>query len=223
MTAMTIPVSASDWTVADMLEQLGNVPADRIRLNPAPGTATEKDLLDLLDRKNRICELVDGVLLEKPMGYIESLLAVYILRKLGDFVESHKLGIVLAPDGALRILPGQVRAPDVSFIGWDKFPGGKLPQVQIPAVVPDLAVEVLSPGNTEGELRRKLQDYFTAGVRLVWFIEPALRTARVYTAPDKCTMLDRTQSLSGGEVLPGFELALGDLFAEADGRMEGSP
>jgi|SRR3972149_2193690 len=222
MVAITSPVISSDWTVADMLAQLGNVPANRVLLVPSPGTATEQDLLNLLDHQDRICELVDGVLVEKAMGYIESLLAVYILRKIGDFVESHKLGIVLGPDGTLRILPRQVRIPDISFISWKKFPGGKLPQVQIPDVAPDLAVEVLSPGNTEGEMRRKLHDYFTAGVRLVWYIEPATRTAKVYTFPDQCTVLDETQSLSGCDVLPGFELTLHDLFAEVEGRLGGS-
>jgi len=218
MAAITTSTSASDWTVADMLEQLGNVPPNRVRLIPAPGTATEQDLLDLLDHQDRICELVDGVLVEKTMGYIESLLAIALSGYLRDFVKTHKLGIILGEAGTLRILPGQFRIPDVSFISWGKFPGGKLPQVQIPAVAPDLAVEVLSPGNTEGELRRKLQDYFSAGVRLVWYIEAATRSAKVYTAPDQCTVLDETQSLSGGEVLPGFELALADLFAEMEGR-----
>lgn len=209
----------SVWTVADMLEQLGNVPANRVLLVPTPGTATEQDLLNLLDHQDRICELMDGVLVEKTMGYIESILAIALGSYLRDFVQKHKLGIVLGEAGTLRILPRQVRIPDVSFISWEKFPGGKLPQVPIPAVAPDLAVEVLSPSNTEGEMQRKLQDYFAAGVRLVWYIEPATRTAKVYTAPDQCTVLDDTQSLTGGEVLPGFELSLRDLFAEIEGRL----
>lgn len=223
MATLAASAISSVWTVADMLEQLGNVPANRVLLIPAPGTATEQDLLDSLDHQDRICELIDGVLVEKPMGYIESLLAVYILRKIGDFVESRKLGIVLGEAGTLKILPRQVRIPDISFISWSKFPGGKLPQVQIPAVAPDLAVEVLSPGNTEGEMQRKLRDYFAAGVRLVWYIEPATRTAKVYTAPDKCTVLDNTQSLTGGEVLPGFHLPLRDLFAEVEGLLGEKP
>ncbi len=202
-----------------MLEQLGNVPANRVLLVPTPGTATEQDLLNLLDHQDRICELMDGVLVEKTMGYIESILAIALGSYLRDFVQKHKLGIVLGEAGTLRILPRQVRIPDVSFISWEKFPGGKLPQVPIPAVAPDLAVEVLSPSNTEGEMQRKLQDYFAAGVRLVWYIEPATRTAKVYTAPDQCTVLDDTQSLTGGEVLPGFELSLRDLFAEIEGRL----
>ena len=222
MVTITTAADSNVWTVADMLEQLGNVPANRVLLVPSPGMATEQDLLDLLDHQDRICELVDGVLVEKTMGYLESLLAIFISRKIGNFVESHKLGIVLGEAGTLRILPRQVRIPDVSFISWEKFPGGKLPKVQIPSLAPDLAVEVLSPGNTEGELRRKLLDYFSAGVRLVWYIEPASRTAKVYTSPDQCTVLDETQSLSGGAVLPGFDLSLRDLFAEVEGRLNES-
>jgi len=218
MATITAVAVSNLKTVADLLDELGGIPANRVRLFPAPGTATEQDLLDVLDHQDRICELIDGVLVEKTMGYIESLLAIALSGYLRDFVKTHKLGIILGEAGTLRILPGQVRIPDVSFISWDKFPGGKLPHVQIPAVAPDLAVEVLSPGNTEGELRRKLQDYFAAGVRLVWYIEAATRSAKVYTAPDQFTVLDETQSLSGGEVLPGFELALADLFAEMEGR-----
>lgn len=223
MAIITLPTVASDWTVADLLEQLGNVPANRVHLVPAPGTATEKDLLNLLDHHDKICELVDGVLVEKTMGYIESLLAIYIARKIGDFVESHKLGIVLGEAGTLRVLPKQVRIPDICFIGWKKFPGGILPKVQIPEVAPDLAVEILSPGNSEGELRRKLDDYFAAGVELVWYIDPTTRTAKVYTAPDQCTVLDESQSLSGGKVLPGFELSLKVLFAEIEGLQGQAP
>jgi len=193
-----------------------------VLLVPAPGTATEQDLLDLLDHQDRICELVDGVLVEKTMGYLESILAIFISRKIGDFVESHKSGIVLGEAGTLRILPRQVRIPDVSFISWEKFPGGKLPKVQIPSVAPDLAIEVLSPSNAEGEMRRKLNDYFAAGVSLVWYIDPGKKNARIYTSPDQCTVLDETQSLSGGAVLPGFELALRDLFVEVEGRLDES-
>lgn len=159
-------------TVADLFEQLGHVPQERVLLVPTPGTATEKDVLDLIDHSDRICELVDGVLVEKTMGYLESMLAGAILELLRGFVRKRKLGIVLGADGTLKILRNQVRIPDVCFISWDRFPGGRLPKTPIPAVAPDLAVEVLSDSNTEGEMRRKLQDYFTAGVRLVWYVDP---------------------------------------------------
>jgi len=207
------------WTtVADLFEQLGHVPQERVLLVPTPGTATEKDVLDLIDHSDRICELVDGVLVEKTMGYMESMLAGAILELLRGFVRKRKLGIVLGADGTLKILRNQVRIPDVCFISWDRFPGGKLPKTPIPTVAPDLSVEVLSDGNTEGEMRRKLQDYFTAGVRLVWYVDPRTRTASVYTSPGQCSVFDESGVLTGGDVLPGFEMSLRELFAEIEGK-----
>ncbi|OHB72113.1 MAG: hypothetical protein A2V70_10525, partial [Planctomycetes bacterium RBG_13_63_9] len=193
---------------------LGGIPSERIRMYPPPGMATEKDVLQAKSRINRICELIDGVLVEKTMGYLESLLAAEIIHFLRAYLERNDLGIVLGADGTLRILPHQVRIPDVSFIRWEKFPNRELPREPIPALAPDLAVEVLSEGNTEGEMQRKLHDYFTAGVRLVWYIDPRTLTAKAYTAEDQCVELGEQQSLSGGEILPGFELPLDELFAK---------
>ena len=115
-----------EWTFADVLNSLGHVPLDRIRVVPPLGMATEQDVLESKARTGRICELIDGVLVEKTVGYFESLLAALLIRIVGDFVEQHRLGVVLGPDGPLRILPGQVRIPDVSFIAWDRFPERKL-------------------------------------------------------------------------------------------------
>ncbi|MGO9113445.1 MAG: Uma2 family endonuclease [Thermoguttaceae bacterium] len=109
-----------------------------------------------------------------------------------------------------------VRAADVSFIRWERLPGGKLPKKPVPNIVPDLAVEVLSKGNTKAEMQRKLHEYFTAGVRLVWLIDPTTRTATVYTTLEQTTHVDRDGVLSGGDVLPGFELPLEELFARAE-------
>jgi Uma2 family endonuclease len=134
---------------------------------------------------------------------------------LESFLEKHDLGVVTGADGPVRILPRQVRIPDVCFIGWEKFPNRQLPREPIPPLVPDLAVEVLSPANTEAEMQRKLRDYFTAGVRLVWYIDPRQQSARVYAAVDRLTEVHEDQSLTGGDVLPGFELSLRDLFARA--------
>lgn len=203
-------------TVADLWQRLGQVPLDRIRLTPTPGTAVEQDVLDAIAHSDRSCELIDGVLVEKTMGYMESLLAMAIGEFLRRFVRKHKLGIVLGEAGTLQILPRQVRIPDVCFLSWKRFPGGKLPQTPIPAVAPDLAVEVLSESNTEGEMQRKLVDYFTAGVRLVWYVDLRTRTTAVYTSPDKSTILGENDVLTGGDVLPGFELPLRELFAEAN-------
>src|SRR3990172_3248833 len=122
-----------EWTFADVLEHLGGIPLHRIRAYPPPGMATEEDVLEAESRTGRICELIDGVLVEKTMGYRESLVATAMIRYLGDCAEKQDLGIVLAPDGTLKILPGQVRIPDVSFISWARFPGRQLPPEPIPA------------------------------------------------------------------------------------------
>ena len=216
MATVTLPPPLAEGTLADLLEGLGNIPPSRIRMTPLPGTAREEDVLEVERRTGLAAELIDGVLVEKTVGYLESLLAARLITRLNIFLGASNLGIVLGEGGTLRVLPGQVRIPDVCFICRERFPGGKLPQVAMPAVAPDLAVEILSPGNTEGEMQRKLRDYFTAGVRLTWLIDPRDRTARVYTAPDHFTLLGAAEVLNGGDVLPGFELPLDALFAEMD-------
>lgn len=82
-------------TVADLLEKLGGIPAERVRMSPLPGTATKEDVDEIECHEDRLCELVDGVLVEKPMGFKESFLACVLIRVLGEFVSSRKLGLVL--------------------------------------------------------------------------------------------------------------------------------
>jgi Uma2 family endonuclease len=214
----TAPVSAlpDDWTIADMQEHLGQIPLNRILAVPPPGLATVEDVERIRNRTGRICELVDGTLVEKTVGYFESRIAIVLSYFIERFLDTAKLGMVLGADGTLQILPGLVRAADVSFIRWQRLPGGELPKAPIPDLVPDLAVEVLSQGNTPAEMKRKLGEYFTAGVQLVWFIDPKTRTATVYTAPEQSSFIDTDGSLSGGEVLPGFVWPLKELFARAE-------
>jgi Uma2 family endonuclease len=202
-----------EWTFEDLQERLGGIPLERIHLYPWPGLATEADVLDVHARTGRLCELVDGVLVEKPMGFHESVLAMALGDFLRAYLKTHNLGVVAGEAGMLRMQEGRIRIPDVSFVRWER-----LPQVRdaVPAASPDLAVEVLSEGNTEAEIQSKLEEYFAGGTRMVWIIDPRARTARVYHAPDQCTDLDPSGFLSGGDVLPGFELKLGDLLAELD-------
>jgi Uma2 family endonuclease len=205
----------SDWTLADLHRALGDIPLERIRLHPPPGTATESDVIAIRDREERLCELVDGVLVEKTMGWYESQLAVLLAHFLHRYLEKHDLGTVLGADGALKILPAQVRIPDVCFIRWDRLPpepAGK----PIPDLAPDLAVEVLSESNTQREMDRKLQEYFSAGTRLVWYVDPPSQSVKVYTSPEQCTVLSAGDTLTGDPVLPGFALPLAELFAKAE-------
>jgi Uma2 family endonuclease len=200
-------------TIADLLRRLGNIPARRVRLHPMPGTATEKDVIRILDEENRPCELVEGTLVEKAMGYEESAIAAYLITCLNNFVLPRKLGIVTGESGAVRLFPGLVRIPDVAFASWDCFPGRKRPKTPVPHLAPDLVVEILSKSNTKLEMARKLGEYFQAGVRLVWLVNPKTQTARAYTAVDQLVLLKGDQALDGGDVLPGFSLPLRELFA----------
>lgn len=152
------------------------------------------------------------------MGYYESRLAAVLIGLLESFLNQHDLGIVLSSDGTLRILSEQIRVPDVAFLSWRHFPGRMLPAEPVPAIAPDLAVEVLSAGNTHAEMERKLDDYFAAGVKLVWLIDPASQSATEYERRDQGRPLSLSDSLSGGNVLPGFELTLQQLFDKAGRR-----
>ncbi len=194
------------------------MPDRRILREPPPGTATESDVLAIHAREKRLCELVDGILVEKAMGYEESLIAVEIIRFLANFVAERKLGYVTGEGGMVKLAKGLVRIPDVAFVSRDRLPGGKPPRRPIPKLAPNLAVEVLSKSNTVQEMERKLVDYFDAGVELVWFVDARARTVEVFTAPDASTVLKVGQTLTGGTVVPGFKLKLRDLFAALDGR-----
>jgi Uma2 family endonuclease len=215
---MTIlPASPSTIeTLADLLERLGGISPDRIRFHPAPGKATEEDVVAVEKRENRLCELVDGVLVEKAMGFREACLAGALLALLREFVIPRNLGLVSGADGMVRLFPGLVRIPDVAFVSWGHVPDRRMPTAPVPPLAPDLAVEVLGASNTDEEMARKRREYFAAGVLLVWLIDPESRSVAVYTSPDDVTVLSEAETLNGGAVLPGFELVLRDFFAELD-------
>jgi Uma2 family endonuclease len=210
--------STKIWTLADLVAKFGPLPASRIRHDPPPGTATEQDVLDIQTREKRLCELVDGVLVEKTMGFYESRLAMVLGHFLEDFLDKHDLGIVAGEAGLLRLGYGLVRIPDISFVSWDRLPHRRIPRQPIANLVPDLAVEILSKSNTKKEMGRKLRDYFKAGVRLVWYIDPEARTVQVYAGLFKSKRLTASQTLEGAPVLPGFSLSLRQFFERAERR-----
>jgi Uma2 family endonuclease len=206
--------TVEELTVADLLDRFGPIPIRRIRFTDPPGTATEEDVVALDDHEDRLCELVDGILVEKTVGFYESYLTVAIIALLNNYVREHKLGIVLGTDGMILLSPGLVRIPDVSFISWNRLPGHKVPRDSICTVIPDLAVEVLSRSNTKKEMERKLTDYFTAGVRQVWYVYPKNREIQVFHSPQDFQLLTDKQTLDGGDVLPGFSVEVKNIFAE---------
>lgn len=203
-------------TLADLLNGLGGIPADRVLFIPAPGTATEQDVVDAHLRERRLCELVDGTLIEKAMGYRESILAAALISFLRAFVVPRNLGLVSGEAGMLRLLPGLIRIPDVAFISWDRLPGRRTPHDAVPNLAPDLAVEILSQSNTEAEMTRKRREYFSAGARLVWIVDPDARTISEHHSSGSTRRLSESDALDGADVLPGFAFPIRDLFAELD-------
>lgn len=208
-------------TLAELIDRLGGIPLDRIRCRPAPGTATEQDVLAARALPERwLCELVDGVLIHKGSTLLTSTLAAYLGGALSEYAHRTGRGVVLAANMAYRLAPGLIRIPDGSYVSWDRFEDGQLPDEQIGSVPPDVAFEMLSPRKTSAEMARKLKEYFLAGTGMVWLVDPERRLVEVYTAADCATKLTETDRLDGGDVLPGFKLALPELFARPQRRRQ---
>ena len=200
----------------EFLDELGGISPARVCMIPPPGLATEQDVINADDHQDRLCELVEGVLVEKPMGLKESILAAALIQYLGIYVRARKLGVIAGEAGMVRLMPGLVRIPDVSFISYSRLTDGKVPGESIPPIAPDLVVEVLSASNTVREMARKRREYFQAGSLLVWEVDPEKRQVDVYEEAEHCKTLTTKDSLDGGKVLPGFSLSLNELFAVLD-------
>jgi Uma2 family endonuclease len=197
-------------TAADWLQSLGDVPLNRIIFDPLPGTATEADLLHFVER-DKLCELIDGTLVEKPVGWAEAIIAANLIAHLNHYIMPRNLGVVSGADSTLRMAStGRIRLPDVVFVTRERIP--KTRQA-VPTLAPDLAVEILSPSNTTAEINQKLREYFESGTKLVWIIDPEKRTVAIYRRPgEPARILEASSVLDGEDVIPGFSVAVVELF-----------
>ncbi len=208
-------------SMQDVLDRLGGVPLSRLRARPAPGEATEADLIAANDSGTAICELIDGVLVEKPMGIRESLLAAALIALIQRFADAHKLGFVTGEAGTMRIMPGLVRVPDVAFMAWGRVPGNRVPTQPIPDLSPDLAIEVLSVSNTKAEMERKIGEYFDSGTTLVWLVDPKSRTITIHDRDEsEARVYGGSDAIVLNKVLPGFRFTLNELFDRLDAHGE---
>ncbi len=172
---------------------------------------TAEELLHL-NLPNKRTELVRGrLIVREPAGYVHGDVAARILTFLATFVYAHDLGLVFAAETGFTLFraPDTVRAPDVAFISRMRLPDP--PPSGFAELAPDLAVEVLSPDDRPREVREKVDDWLTAGCRLVWVIDPLKRGARVYRADGSESQLDANDALDGEAVLPGFSCQLSDI------------
>lgn len=170
---------------------------------------TDAELLRLPKDGNKY-EVVDGELRMSPAGLPHKRIVARLLARLGTFVEARKLGDVLGSN-VLYVLPsGNKRGPDASFIEAARAAGVR--DAIFPNLAPDLAVEILSPGQSPRRMLDKVGEYLEAGVRLVWVIDPATRTATVYRSLADVRHVAGTDALDGEDVLPGFRCVLADLL-----------
>lgn len=204
--------AGSTLTAEELAARIGAVPLWRVRTDPPPGTATEADVERIRRDEDRICELIDGVLVEKAVSDKTAFLAAELIYFLTSWVRPRRIGWVLAPDGYVRLFGRQLRAPDVSFVRSDQRPGGEVLSQGYADIAPVLAVEIFSPGNTTAELERKRAEFFAAGTELFWIVYPERREIVVSTGSDQHRSLGPDDTLDGGSVLPGFTLRVAELF-----------
>jgi Uma2 family endonuclease len=205
------PLANGVRTLADFLHWLGDVPADRVLLRPPPGLANASDALRIERHDNRLCELVSGVLVEKRLGYKEASVAAALLAALEEHVQAKKLGIVTGPDGLYRLGDHLVRAPSVAFCAEGSFRRDATPGEAVAGIIPQLVVEIID-GSATAELDRRLFDYFSAGIKLVWVIDLDRRTAAAHSSPTKIKSIPARGTLDGGRLLGGFKVPLARLF-----------
>jgi Uma2 family endonuclease len=163
-------------------------------------------------------ELDDGMLVELNVGNQSSWIGGEIYRQLANFVIEQKLGWAYPQDTAFKCFADdrdRIRKPDAAFVGRGRLPAG-YPPLGTCTVVPDLVVEVVSPDDMATELERKVVQYVEAGVKLVWVIYPATRTAHVTRLGGLTSELRVTDSLDGEDVIPGFLLPIRSLFPQPE-------
>jgi Uma2 family endonuclease len=175
---------------------------------------TAEELLSMPDDGFRY-ELVEGELRRmSPAGHNHGRIAMRLAVPLGKFVAENKLGEVYAAETGFKLKtnPDTVRAPDVSFIRQERVEEIGETEGFWPGA-PDLAVEVNSPGDRVGEVEEKVQEWLNAGARLVWVVSPKLRAVTVYRSLTDISTLTEKDMLDGGEVVPGFQFSVAELFA----------
>ncbi|NJM00262.1 MAG: Uma2 family endonuclease [Synechococcaceae cyanobacterium SM2_3_2] len=177
---------------------------------------TDAEFMALPDDGNRY-EVVNGELVVMGTagarhGYYVALMSFFLTA----YAREQKAGIVFDSDTSFKMKSGNRRSPDCSFFSKERIKSiGGIPTGYIEGS-PDLAVEILSPGNTVEEIHGKIVEYFENGSRLVWIIHPDEQYVLVYHQPQPDQFKRPGDLLDGGDVIPGFTLDLADFFPEPE-------
>lgn len=200
------------FTLVELANRFGEIPATRICLSPAPGQATEQDVIDFQEREKRLYELVDGTLIEKTMGIAESVVAINIAVMIRNYLSRNPIGAVMGTDGMMQLFPGRIRIPDVSFISLQRGRKVGISNFKVAPLAPDLAVEVISASNSRQEMAEKLREYFASGTQEVWYVYPMRKELHQYQSVDTFSVLGMEHTLTSPQLLPGFSLSIADIF-----------
>ncbi|OIN96432.1 MAG: Uma2 family endonuclease [Anaerolineae bacterium CG03_land_8_20_14_0_80_58_20] len=174
---------------------------------------TAEDLLRMPQESIR-SDLTRGELIRMtPAGARHGQIAGNFLIKLGAYVAGKRMGRVFAAETGFILSrdPDTVRGPDVAFVSRERIPPEGVPEGFWP-MAPDLAIEVVSPGDTAAEVETKACDYLDAGTRLVWVVNPKTQRVTEYRSLSDIRMLTVNDTLDGADVIPGFSLPLKELF-----------
>lgn len=181
-----------------------------------PKIWTDQEFMALPD-DGRHYELVNGELVDLGNSGMEhGNIGAYLSGLLDLYVRSHKLGVTCDSSTAFSMKTGNKRSPDVSFVAKMRLKGLKRLPKGFFVGAPNLAVEILSPNNTIEEIHIKIVEYFENGSRLVWVIHPDEQYVLIYHQPQPDQLLRISDTLTGENVVPGFEVAIADLFIELD-------
>lgn len=154
-------------------------------------------------------EYVKGELVLMSNPTVEhGLISANIVIRLGNYVRQHQLGRVVTAETTFQV--GQSgRKPDVAFLSKERIPENARQASPVP---PDLAIEVVSPTDALYDVLEKVSEYLDAGTKMVWVIEPVLKTVTIYRSPTNIRVVTFDQTLTGEDVIEGFECSVVELF-----------
>jgi Uma2 family endonuclease len=157
------------------------------------------------------CELIHGELvMMSPAGAEHGLIAMRFGSELRAFVEAHDLGVVFAAETGFRLADDLVCAPDAAFVRKERLSGG-VPTEYFPGA-PDLAVEVVSPGDRKRDVAEKVNRWLAHGTRAVWVAQPKKMTTTIHRTGQQPEVFNVNQTLTDEMTLPGFALPMTKVF-----------
>jgi Uma2 family endonuclease len=168
-------------------------------------------------------DLVDGVLVERNMGMLGSVIATRFSSRLTSYVDTGVDAWVGATDGGFQfpeLSGGRLRFPDVSVVLRHGDPRRDIPAEGWADFPADLIVEVVSPNDEAENVDRKVLEWLAAGVRLVWVVYPVNRHVTVFRPDGSGTIVKESETLTGEDVLSGFTCSVSELFPTVPVRVE---